>query len=98
NIQPYSAEPFISELVNNAQFRNRYVEIVNPGNQPLDLSNYMIASDWNIDPTTIITNVNTWVRRYNKYVPGYKWGDEGTWAVKPAYLEPDLNVTYILQP
>ncbi len=98
NIQPYEADPFISELVNNAQFRNRYMEIVNPGNQPLDLSNYMIASDWGVDPTTVITNENTWMRRYNKYVPGYKWVDETTWGAAPATLEPDLNVDYIVQP
>ena len=98
NIQPYHADPFISELVNNAQWSNRYMEIVNPGNQPLDLSNYMIASDWGVDPTTVITNVNTWIRRYNKYVPGYKWVDETTWAVTPATLQPDLNVNPIVQP
>ncbi len=98
NIQPYHADPFVSELVNNAQFRNRYMEIVNPGNQPLDMSDYMIASDWGVDPTTVITNENTWMRRYNKYVPGYKWVDETTWGATPARLEPDLNVSTIVQP
>ncbi len=98
NIQPYHADPFVSELVNNAQFGNRYMEIVNPGNQPLDLSDYMIASDWGVNATTVITNENTWLRRYNKYVPGYKWVDESTWAATPARLVPDLNVDYILQP
>ena len=44
---------------------------MNPGNQPLDLSNYMIAMDWITNPADMITwslKMN-WLDRYDKYVP-----------------------------
>jgi hypothetical protein len=102
NIQPYHAEPFLSEFTWNVR-GNSFIEICNPGNQPLDLSNYMIVhmfcddaygaltSGWNADRVS-------WLQRYQRYVPGYKWEDEAHWVVEPGLLELDLNVNSIIQP
>ena len=98
NIQPYYAEPFLSEFVFWDQWNNSFAEIINPGNQPLDLSDYMIAMDWMTNPADMITSIDNWLDRYDKYVPGYKWVDEATWATHPVTLVPDLNVNPIVQP
>ena len=100
-LQPYHADPFLSEFVFWDQWSNSFAEIANPGNQPLDLSNYMFASQWNTDPSGVITSrmePTEWLDRYDKYVPGYKWVNEAQWAVTPGILEQDLNVNAIVMP
>ena len=101
NIQPYFAEPFLSELVFWEAWNNSFGEICNPGNQPLDLSNYMIVMSFNSDPASVIKsrmNVEDWLDRYDKYVPGYKWVDEADWLVTPGILQRDLTVNPIVMP
>jgi hypothetical protein len=101
NIQPYHAEPFLSEFVFRDQNGNNFVEICNPGNQPLDLSDYMFTMIYNPDPAAAIQSTmgeDEWMARFRKYVPGYKWVDEGSWAVTPGILEQDLSVNSIVQP
>ncbi len=100
NLQPYNAEPFLSEYVFQDQWNNGFVEICNPGNQPLDLSNYMFAHPWG-DATSGITGwaaVGDWGGRLNKYIPGYKWVDQTQWGVTPATVVQDLNVSPIVMP
>lgn len=101
DVQPFNAEPFLSELVFQDQWNNGFIEICNPGNQPLDLSNYMMYFAYTTDPAAAIQNysgVDDWGSRYRKYVPGYKWVDEATWAVTPGVLEQDINVNPIVYP
>jgi len=101
NIQPYSADPFISEFIFWDQWANGFMEIANPGNQPLDLSDYLIYGQWQNNPASAIqafSGPNDWNNRYAKYVPGYKWVNEIKWAVTPGILEQDLNVNTIVQP
>jgi hypothetical protein len=100
-LQPYFAEPFLSEYIFWDQWSNSFGEIANPGNQPLDLSDYMIAMQWNTDPSSVIQSrmgEDEWMDRYDKYVPGYKWVGESQWAVTPGILEQDLSVNPIVQP
>jgi hypothetical protein len=98
NIQPLYAEPFFSEKISREYFQNQYLEICNPGNQPLDLSNYMIVASWTTNPASAIEfNPENWAQRFRKYVPGYKWVDEATWATKPGFLVPDIAVNPIVQ-
>ncbi len=101
DLQPYFADPFLSENVFWDQWSNSFGEICNPGNQPLDLSNYMFISQWNTNPASAIQSrmgVDEWLNRYDKYVPGYKWVNEAQWAVTPGILEQDLNVNAIVYP
>jgi hypothetical protein len=100
-LQPFYGEPFISELVYWDQWSNSFGEIFNPGNQPLDLSDYMIAMQWNTDPASVIQSrmgTDEWLDRYDKYVPGYKWVGQSQWAVTPGILEQDLGVNPIVLP
>lgn len=95
DIQPFEAEPFLSELIFNEQWANGFIEICNPGNQRLDLSNYMMVFTY-ADQNGAITDYSgedQWPVRYRKYVPGYKWVDETTWAVSPGTLVEDFNVS-----
>ena len=100
NTQPYSAEPFLSELVFQDQWNNGFVEICNPGNQPIDLSNYMFGFAWgnSLSIITWYSGLNDWAARYNKYIPGYKWVDQTVWAITPGTVVQDLNVSPIIMP
>ncbi|SHE33052.1 Por secretion system C-terminal sorting domain-containing protein [Mariniphaga anaerophila] len=95
DIQPFETEPFFSEVIFNEQWSNGFIEICNPGNQVLDLSDYMMVGTYS-DQAGAITQYSgedDWAVRYRKYIPGYKWVDESTWAAKPGTLVEDFNVS-----
>ncbi len=102
NLQPFVADPFISEVSHNLYWMgNDFAEIYNPGNEPVDLSNYMIAMSGSANPADIIANTNedNWLMRYEKYIPGYKWApNEGSWVVDPYKAELDLSVDAMVYP
>ncbi|HQN93406.1 MAG TPA: T9SS type A sorting domain-containing protein [Prolixibacteraceae bacterium] len=102
NVQPFVAEPFISQFVFRADWRQTMIEICNPGNQELDLSRYLLvmASTQTTlaDAFAVNTTVDDYANRYNRYVPGYVWQDESNWAVQPAMLEQDFSVNTIVAP
>ncbi|HOY52057.1 MAG TPA: cadherin-like beta sandwich domain-containing protein, partial [Prolixibacteraceae bacterium] len=101
NIEPYAPDPFISEFVYRDQWANSYMEVVNPGNQVLDLSNYMFAWANINNPAEAITMqsaTDSWASRYLKYIPGYKWVDQATWETQPAMVIPDPAVDPIVYP
>lgn len=101
NTQPFFAEPFLSELVFQDIWANGFVEICNPGNQYLDLSNYMFTFSYAGSPAGAIEANSSdadWGVRYMKYIPGYKWVDEATWAVAPGTVVQDLNVSAMIEP
>jgi hypothetical protein len=95
NIQPWAGEPFISQFTFRAGWGSSYWEFVNPGNQVMDLSNYMFARGWSQNPAELLTaytNTDQWRHRFAKYVPGYVWVDEASWEVQPAILVKDQIV------
>jgi hypothetical protein len=96
-IEPFRADPFISEFVNTYPNGNAYLELVNPGNQPLDLRNYLVGMRGSADLYAPITFAAGWTARYTTYVPGLKHVDEATWAVTPRILIPDVNVNPVIQ-
>jgi hypothetical protein len=101
DLQPHHADPFISEYTRNMYWvSNWMLEIVNPGNQPLDLSNYMITMGNNDLPTLIANKQETnWLNRFEKYIPGYKWANEADWMVNTPYLAQfDISVNPIVMP
>ena len=102
NQQPYFADPFISEVSHNWWWSGTdFCELFNPGNQPLDLSDYMLIMGSSTNPADIIANTNesNWLMRYEKYIPGYKWaGDESDWVVEPYLAEADLAVNAVVLP
>ena len=103
--QPYFGEPFISEYIEYQMWGNSFMEIDNPGNQPLDLSDYMIAVDWKgLNPADVISKKNDgdkgWIaHRYEKYIPGYKWSpDSNDFKANPYIAERDYSVNSIVEP
>ncbi len=96
-IQPFFAEPFISEWIFDWNNRFNFIEIYNPGNQPIDLSHYLITYTRG-DRAGQITRDTDWSVRWQKYVPGFKWQSESEWQVNPRILVPDFAVNPIVQP
>jgi hypothetical protein len=101
-IQPYYAEPFFSQFIFRDQWANNYLEVANPGNTPINMSNYMICSGYNVlspaDAITRLSNPTTadWRGRYQKYIPGYKWQDSTTWKLEASIAIEDLSVNPIV--
>ncbi|MGE5395325.1 MAG: T9SS type A sorting domain-containing protein [Candidatus Saccharibacteria bacterium] len=100
NVQPFIAEPFFSQYVFRADWSTSFLEIANPGTEILDLSNYMITTNWGPEnPGFTWNNATTeWKNRYLKYVPGKKWQDEANWQVQPRILVPDNAVNALVYP
>jgi hypothetical protein len=101
DIQPFIAEPIISEYVHKNHWANSYTELFNPGNQPIDLSNYMLVADFSSDPVFALAShvSGSFNNRYRSYIPGYRYTNNlEEWAVRPGILEPDLNVNPLLMP
>ncbi|HOO85022.1 MAG TPA: hypothetical protein PLS94_10680, partial [Prolixibacteraceae bacterium] len=97
----FIAEPFISQFVFRANWQQNFIEIVNPGTEPLDLSKYCLVRNYNTDPANAITinsGVDNFAARYDRYIPGYIWQDETDWTVQPSILVPDISVNPIVQP
>ena len=102
NIQPWKAEPFLSQIVYKESYAFPWIEIVNPGTEVLDLSRYMLICSTS-GRVTAFNNFNSATTPYEngpwrKYVPGRKWQDKFDWVVQPRILVPDLAVNSILYP
>jgi len=102
NIQPWAGEPFISQFTFRAGWGSNYWEFVNPGNQIMDLSNYMFARGWSPNPAELLTAYSSatedWNNRFAKYVPGYVWVDQASWEVQPVVLKKDEIVRSQVMP
>ncbi len=94
--QPFTTgEPFISEFELRQAWSNTFIELCNPNGIPLDMSNYMVVRGGG-DPYDIVDNYTLpedSLRRYNRYVPGYKWQSAKEWGITPAILERDETGT-----
>jgi hypothetical protein len=103
-VQKYQADPFFSKIMANLVAYTGYVELTNPGNVDLDLSNYMIIRSMrNTDPVIALTGElaptpQVFGKRYTKYIPGYKWtSDTANWIAQPGVALPDTNVDPVLE-
>ncbi|PID92207.1 MAG: hypothetical protein CSA96_04355 [Bacteroidetes bacterium] len=92
DIQPWAGEPFISQFTWKSEWSHTLVEIVNPGTEVLDLSNYMFFCGYENNPASAIAGWGEWNDRYIKYIPGYKWQDEADWTVQRSVAVQDVNV------
>jgi hypothetical protein len=97
-VQPYLAEPFISEYVHGITTQGWAVEIYNPGTEDLDLSRYMyvagaLSQTWQEAVETCVTsrywagNPNDGIMIYQThYVPSKRWRNdmsEADWMAMP---------------
>jgi hypothetical protein len=99
HIQPYEAEPLISEFIFWEQWNNGMKEIVNTGTVPLDLSNYLFANRYSEGPATIFEWGLAHHNRYQLYIPGYKWTESlSEWEIQPLMAEADVNINPIVAP
>ncbi|MBN1927338.1 MAG: T9SS type A sorting domain-containing protein [Prolixibacteraceae bacterium] len=102
NVQPYAPEPFFSELTFRAGWAQSFIEVCNPGNQELDLSEYLIAQtkDAALTPAEVIEGFidKAAGNRFEFYVPGRIWQDTTSWQIDPGYLEVDYSVDPIVAP
>jgi hypothetical protein len=100
--QVINTEPFISEVVFRAWWSTTFVEVVNPGDQPVDLSRYLLVYGWESPDSAIASHCEAdslgWKYRYNKYVPGKKWEGYADWVEQPGLLINDPSVASIIEP
>jgi hypothetical protein len=100
HVQPWAAEPFISQYSHDEQGSNidgvaawnHAAEFYNPGTELIDFSNYMIIKGDGTPASVISGSGLSWANRFNRYIPGYQWADSITWALAPGTMVPDLNV------
>jgi hypothetical protein len=101
NKEVYNGTPFISEFVWQDQWASGFMEVVNPGNTQLDMSNYMFSWGYVNDPASAITRLAAtadWANRYGKYIPGYKWQDEAAWGIQSAIAVEDPATNALVLP
>ena len=99
DVQPWHAEPFISQFVWQEQWANAFMEICNPGTEVIDMSHYMFFFGYNDNPANAImssADAGNYGSRYNKYIPGRIWPDTAIWEADPAKCIVDLNVNTIV--
>ena len=99
-IQPFAADPYISQIQVLDRNQFPWLELANPGTEPIDLTHYMIMAGRG-DVATIFNSYNlpaNYNRAYSKYVPGKKWQAEADWTVQPRLLENDLVTNPVLAP
>jgi hypothetical protein len=81
--QEFEADPFFSTRMMTINTRNAGLELFNPGNVDLDLSNYLIVkTNASNDPIKAIQDTLDYFARYNKYIPGYVYKSKDTTAWK----------------
>jgi len=107
-VQVYKGTPFISELANYQRSAMSYIEIVNPGNVELDMSEYLILrshatnvggalAEAVFNPATVTDA--SFKNRYRSYVPGYKFHEDTlSWLIEPGILALDGDVNPMVKP
>jgi hypothetical protein len=101
DIQPFKAEPIITEYT-SPQGMTYLLEIANVGNQDIDLSEYLFMSSYFSNPAEAISNymttdsLNSYDKRYTKYIPGYKYGSYQEWLENPGTVKLDPDIDPIL--
>jgi len=106
-VQTWEGTPFFSEFATNQRSWMGYLEIVNPGNVDMDLSEYMIVRSDEVNPALAIEALAWDVaptdadfqNRYLSYVPGYAYyEDTVSWLLNPGFLNLDANVDPVVAP
>ena len=101
--QPLRVAPMLTEY----HFRingNTYFEVSNPGNRPLDLSQYVFFAGWDQTGTTpceiwgALLEPEDYQHRHSYYIPGYKPVSRDQWEATPGYYEKDYSVNPVLEP
>lgn len=99
-------EPIFTEFIQGHYDKHcQALEISAPGNQAINLSDYMIVTySWNGTGKTLEDMItNSWdvhSRRYVRYVPGYDYAatNPTEFGNNPGIIQPDSEVDSMLQP
>lgn len=100
NEQKFYGDPFFSEFQHKFKTITEWLEICNPGNQPLDLSRYLIVEGQAMGPAEAVQQILDSANRYSMYVPGYRWSDDAAAWDNEEYkmLKYDGSVDPIVDP
>lgn len=101
-VQTVAADPLFTEFVSNLHYGwwiDNFAEITNPGNAPVNLSNYMIvASPGGTQAKNVIGEVGDRGFAVRRYIPGYVFVEGDEWGAKPGFVKPDAGMNSILGP
>jgi len=100
------ATPFFSESATHQRSAMNYLEIVNPGNTAMDMSEYMIVQSTLVNPAEAIMALvpevpaeTDFKLRYASYVPGFSYKEDTTeWMLNAGILSLDANVDPVVEP
>jgi len=109
-VQPYIAEPFISEMIWGINTQGYAVEIYNPGSEDLDLSRYMYVAGaqtqtWQQAVATFVGTGTAFITTKNgigayktHYVPSKRWTADrslSAWDAIPTLDKPTLGKGFL---
>ncbi len=96
-VMPFLTEPLVSQWVYRDYFNSNYIEICNPGEGGVDLSNYMFYNGQANTAEEAITEIPVdYDSRYRKYIPGKKWQSMEKWSITPYMVEDDSTLFPII--
>lgn len=104
NIQPFRPEPFFSQVTLWQYQAHYYLEVAHAGNQPLDLSNYMITrglggqTPSDVIQAGLTTDPADFESRYTRYIPGYQYEKLEYWQLEPGNIKKDYTIDPVIQP
>lgn len=105
NKQLFVGDLLISKILSRIWWNGGMLEIFNPSDVEMDMSQYFIVRSGSdvTTPAGAIEELNatdstTWLNRYMKYIPGYKWQTYDNWQIEPGLLELDNSVETIIAP
>lgn len=98
-VQPFEADPFISQYTHRYYHRSNYWEFFNPGTELVSMDRYMfVRGSGGQGPIDALTDrLDDYTNRLWHYVPGYRYPDEATFNADPMKLIPDPTVDVILE-
>jgi hypothetical protein len=95
----FSSDPIITDLFHMRTNNERAIEISNPGNTPIDLSDYMLVAGSASNLEELINgNSELFADRFKRYVPGYAYYPEILWESNPNTILKDDDVDPIIEP
>ncbi len=101
--QKFQSDPIFSKFIGRDWWNAGGMEILNPSDELIDLSEYYIVKSDMVTPAEAIiggfeNDSTSWLRRWLKMIPGQKWETYDGWQIEPGKLIPDFAIDPFMEP